>query len=103
VLSSGCAQGVVQEQEKNTSKTKTIEDGVSKMSDAQLKGGILSARAALRRAVEESKIDMGLLDVPRMRTLNVLKSWDKLKSEPPDAEGEHEPFSFESFLRDTGT
>jgi hypothetical protein len=70
------------------------------MSDAQLKGEILSARTALRRAMEESKIDMGLLDMPKMRATGVLKSWDKLKSDPP---AQQEPFAFESLLRDTGT
>ena len=71
------------------------------MSGAQLKGGIPSARAALRVALEESKSDMGLLDnTARARPQRaVLKPWDQLKT--PIAE--QEPFSFESLLRETGT
>lgn len=71
------------------------------MSGAHLKGGISSARAALRVAMEESKSDMGLLDTTgRARSARaVLKPWDQLKSANPATE----PLSFESLFKETGT
>ncbi len=72
------------------------------MSAAQLKGGSSPERSALRRALEETKSDMGLLDATgRRRALDVLKPWDRLKTAAPANAGE--PVSFDAFWRETGT
>lgn len=66
------------------------------MGAAQLKEEESSRRSALRRAMEEMKSDMGMMD---LRARAVLKPWDRLKTPAPA----QEPFSFDSLLRDTGT
>lgn len=70
------------------------------MSVAQLEGRIRSTRQALRKAMEESKIDMGLLDADVVRQRIVLKPWDKVNDAPQEV---GEPLSFDTLLRDTGT
>jgi hypothetical protein len=77
------------------------------MSAARLKGEAPSPRALWRAELEESKKDMGLLDgfartardgQTRRKPAAVLKLWDERKTEVPQ-----EPFSFDDFLRETGT
>ena len=69
------------------------------MSAAQLGGAIQSVHRAMRDALEESKEDMGVLDRNRPAPKSVLKNWDSLRSPAQQPE----PYSFDSFWRETGT